>query len=173
MASAAFSPDGRTLATGDVGGGLVLWEVASGKVRATLRSVASETELASLRGAGWIVNAVTFVAGGRLLVSAGRDRAVRVWDVATGRERVTLKGHAGCVASVASAHDGKLLASVCMNNGHIRLWDAATGKALLIMKQCGEAVAFSPDGKLLAVGDKDGTIRLWSVAKLLAQKGTK
>jgi WD40 repeat protein len=54
------------------------------------------------------------------------------------------------------------------------LWDTATGKQLLVTNELpAEFVMFSPDGRLLAAGDTNGTIRLWSVPKLLAQKGKK
>ena len=58
------------------------------------------------------VKAATFSPDGRTLASAGYDKAVRLWDVATGRELVALRGHSGPVAALSFAPDGRTLASL-------------------------------------------------------------
>jgi WD40 repeat protein len=165
VSSLSFSADGRMLAGGDVRGIVTIWEVASGKVRT------------SLKGGGCFVRSLTFLPGDYLLASDEPspfqgDGTIRLWDVRAGKQRLALKGHADPVFCVTATN--ALFASVGWDRT-VRLWDRASGKGRVIFK--GEnwvlSVAFSPGGKLLAVGDGVGTIRLWSVAKLLAHKGKK
>jgi hypothetical protein len=81
-----------------------------------------------------------------------------LWDVGTGRELHTLKGHEGEISCVAFSPDGKLVASAGWNYSQnpdpaIRIWDAATGKELrrLHGQTHGvHALAFTPDGRALA-----------------------
>ncbi len=153
----AFSPDGRTLATGSYDRTIRLWNVA------THRPVG-----APLTGTHGHVYSVAFSHDGQVLASGGDDGAVRLWDVRTHHELgQPLNGHDGEINSVAFSPNGKILASGG-ENGTVRLWDVATHR------QMGSAppghvglvwsLAFSPDGKILASGGKDGTVQLWDVA---------
>ena len=82
------------------------------------------------------------------LASAGADRVVRIWDVATGELRATLHGHSAAVFGLAFSPDGKLLASASADRT-IRCWDLATGRQLQVLEGHTNwvmGVAFSPDG---------------------------
>jgi WD40 repeat protein len=108
---------------------------------------------------------VTFTPNGKSLVSGGHDETVRLWDVATGKERATVKGHTFYVGSVAFGPDGKTLATGSWDRT-IKVWDIATGKERATLKAPDWvlSVAFSPDGKTLAsVSLRGRTITLWDV----------
>src|SRR5262245_6589926 len=70
---------------------------------------------------------VAFSADGKRVASAGRDGVVKVWDAATGKEALTLKGHTNQVLRVCFSPDGKHVASAAADNDVI-VWDAATGE---------------------------------------------
>jgi RNA polymerase sigma factor (sigma-70 family) len=100
LLTGAFSPDGRTLATGQADGTILLWETASGKRRGQLQA-AKENPVRALR----------FTPDGRTLISAGHDGTIRFWDWDRGEERRRLTGHRGGILSLAVAADGKTLVS--------------------------------------------------------------
>ena len=112
------------------------------------------------------VAAVAFGPQSRRLATASGDRAVRIWEVATGRLMHTLLGHQGHISSITFSPDGLYLASGDREDGAIHLWDARSGQRRDTLE--GQrlqvwSVAFSPDGTRLASGGSDGMVRLWDV----------
>jgi RNA polymerase sigma factor (sigma-70 family) len=155
--SAAFSPDGKRLATAYADGFVRFWDVATGKQLATdLSHVRLEGLMRIDEVRRWDVRAVAFSPDGKRLVSAGGDTAVKVWDPATGKE-VRAFHHTDAVLSVAFSPDGTILASGG-GDEKVRLWDPATGKALRLIALDDGAImslAFTADGKTLVVGGVD------------------
>lgn len=75
------------------------------------------------------VYAVAFSPDGKLIASGGADRVVRVWDVATRRDRARLIGHTGFIGSIAFSPDGKTLATTAApDDSGLRLWDISSGR---------------------------------------------
>ena len=149
----AFSPDGRTLASGGWDSQIVLWDPATGKRRG-----------APLVGQNGWVESVAFSADGTMLLSAGDNGSVVLWDLA-GRDQLdtALAGHASGVQSVAFAVDGKTVVSGG-DDGTIRLWDVASrsavGAPLTAHRGRIMSVAVSPDGTTLASGNWAETVTI-------------
>jgi WD40 repeat protein len=70
---------------------------------------------------------------GTCIVSGSNDKTVKVWDAATGKEVLSLKGHTGQVRSVAISSDGKRIVSGSEDHT-VKVWDAATGQEMLSLK---------------------------------------
>src|SRR5262249_1693290 len=183
----AFSADGRRLAAATGMGYVIVWDTGTGRSLASLkahtrslRGVAVSPEGRGVASApdGPIVCHYSGPFGlpprffGVVEVGCGPDYGiVRLFDVATGQEKASLK-HDWTAHSVAFSPDGRLLASG--GGGAAKLWDLATGKARTIIQVEADldvyCVSFSPDGRTLAVGvgsrDFDGSYaeaRLWDM----------
>lgn len=121
---------------------------------------------------------------GNLLVSASRDKTLRLWDVTTGYCVKTLRGHAEWVRSVAPSFDGRWLLSAGKDQT-ARLWDASSGEVkatFLGHENVIECCVFAPaatythlatltglkkpppassSGEFLATGSRDKSIKIW------------
>jgi WD40 repeat protein len=148
--SVAFSPDGKTLATGSDDNSVKLWNL-QGQVLQTLNSHSS------------FVNSVAFSPDGKTLATGSYDNTVKLWNL-QGQELQTLTGHSAGVNSVAFSPDGKTIASAS-GDKTVKLWNLE-GQVLETLTGHSDSVysvAFSPDGKTLASASGDKTVKLWNL----------
>ena len=150
----AFSPDGKTLASGGQDSEIILWDIPTAQRRLSLTTQHT--------GA---VYSVAFSPDGKTLASGSQDQTLRLWDPNTGEHKATLR-YPGYVTSVAFSPDETLLAIGSSNwvNGQIQLLDTKTlqlRETLMGHTEEIAALAFSPDGRTLASASCDGTILLW------------
>jgi WD40 repeat protein len=142
--------------------------LATASSDATVRLDSPKFEDRQLRPKAAELRSLAFSPDSRLLAVGTRYGLVKVFDVATGTEVATLKGHAGDVWAVAFSADGKTLASGDGDwdrPGDIRLWDTTTWKESGQLRHTGEVLclAFSPKTNVLAAGSWDKTVKLWNL----------
>ena len=164
---------GGLFASAGADGKVLVWDLPDEKLVQTL-------------DAGTTVRALAASTDGATLAGAGDDGAVRLWEAATGKPGPKLVGATDWLLAVAFAPDGKSLAAAGYD-GHLRIWDAGSGKVLIDVPaqppapatpppappatpppppppNIVTALAFSPDGKLIAVGGADGVIHQFQTA---------
>lgn len=154
-----YSPDGTRIATAGADGTARIWDANTGE------------ELAVLRGNASSVMDVAFSTDGDRVVTAGQDGTVRIWNADSGEEIATLDGQTDLVSRVAFSPDGRHVASVGEDQ-ILNVWDANTLEPLpyspLAVTTPLRALAFSPDGALLAAGggsqSTNSPVIVWNVA---------
>jgi WD40 repeat protein len=150
----AYSPDGKTLATGSTDRTVRLWDLAT------------EKESRLLEGHFGAISYLAYTPDGKHLLSASsdyNDKLITLWDAATGKEVHHFRAlPPGTSAGVALSPDGKWLVA----NGFdsmIRLWDVTTKQEHTHLKGRAYSAAFAPDGKTVVFPGVDGIFRLWDV----------
>jgi WD40 repeat protein/uncharacterized caspase-like protein len=136
---AAFTPDGKRLATSGFGTQTYVWEVDTGK------------QVQQLKGRTNMAYAVAFSEDGTQLTAGGRTR----WDLRTGQGRRLSSSNTDKQLGMPSP-DGKLIAMFTPNRSEVTIYDASSGKTLQTLNRANfdggvERVYFSRDGRSLAV----------------------
>jgi WD40 repeat protein len=167
-----FSPDGKRLACGGKSDSI--------RVLALDPATTDRPETVEIRHGQQIVESLDFSRDGssdQTLATGGWDGTIKLWNAATGKLQSTLNPHQGRkVLAVRFSPDGKCLASAegDPDTKHtqalpcaVRLWSVAERKPLSRLEghtQSVYALSFSPDGRTLASGGMDQSVRFWNVA---------
>ena len=151
---AAFSPDGRTVASASFDLTAKIWDAATGRERHTLRGHEAR------------IYSVAFSPDATRLVTASADRTAMVWDVATGKRVHLLQGHTNNVRCARYSPNGRWIATGSWDDT-VRIWDARTGETVRVIRTGAGQITrltFSPDGSWIAVGGTSSVAEIWEFA---------
>jgi len=151
--SAAMSPDGSLVLTGQ-NGGAKLWKIHTGESAHIFSSTAS-----------W-VNSVDFSNDRQLLCTGDSNGCAKVIDASSFAEIRSIQAHNKEIFSIRFSPDGQYLLTGS-EDASARLWDVDSGELVRTFAQSGgkvNSVEFSPDGTQVLTGSEDGFARTFSVA---------
>jgi WD40 repeat protein/transcriptional regulator with XRE-family HTH domain len=155
--SAAFSPNGKQLATIGDDGTTIIWNATNGEELLRLPGTTKPSDV-------YTDQRIAYSPNGKLLATCDSNQ-LKVYDPAAGELTMALSGHEADVISVAFSRDGKYLATGSADTT-VRLWDVNTGGLIHVLKGHSAEVgglAFSPDGTLLLTSSEDGMLIIWDV----------
>ena len=177
--SVAFAPDGATIASAGLDGVVSVWDLHTRELKKEIT-------------VGRRVKCLIFLPDGKTLLSGGGsdhsgDGDLVLWNVESGELKRALKGHTLVVNSAAISSDGSLLASVSEDE-MLKVWDTQTGdlkhnvnlrheyssaynKFFPFAYRKAKAIAFSPDGKTVAIGGTEDCMTvLWDVQTTVVKR---
>lgn len=145
----AFSPDNKWFVHSLGFFELGLWLVRTGKHHATLEGTTP----------------VAFSHDSNLLAFQSKHRLINFWDFSAETCRPALRTHSDYSSNLMFSPDDQLLASMSAGRegSTVDVWNPRTGECHITLQ--GRTMAFSHDGSVLAVGDRDGVTRLWNIPK--------
>jgi WD40 repeat protein/class 3 adenylate cyclase len=175
----AWSPDGRRILTGSLDQTAKVWDAVSGRELLSLKE-----PTVGIAPAAWSPDGQRIITGAAMgdkpaskyAASDSGVRTARIWDAASGRELLSLKGHSDGLYAVAFSPDGQRVLTASWDKT-AKVWEAATGRELLTFKGHKEgicAAAWSPNGQRFVTGSWDHDAKIWDATtgqELLTLKG--
>ncbi len=156
---ATQSGDGTRAAAADESGAIRIWDLNNGELTRVLPPLNAGKYQKRL-------DALQFSPDSKRLAMAVRDRRVRIFDVESGRETLSVADGVGEDPMLAFSRDGSFIAAPNTDT-NVRVWDARTGRQVALLDKLPMSVftvAFSADGKFLAGAGVDRTIHIWNTA---------
>lgn len=156
VASLAFNRDGAKLVSAGYDGTVRVWDLRQGDSSILLRGHDRPE-----------IFFAAFDPTGQYVVSTSRDKTARLWHLGDGHAAAVLKGHTDDVTHARFNVDGSLLVTASAD-GAVLVWNMPMGRLVreLAGKSRPTAIEFSPDGRTLLVGRRDGSLQVWSTANL-------
>jgi WD40 repeat protein len=159
ISALVWSPDGSRIAGGRMDGAIRVWDASTGGIIASVPAPPDDPTKGTYEN---MIAALAWSPDSRRLASGSTDRALRIWDPATGKLVTESARHAGWIGGVAYSPDGTRIATGSEDRT-VRIWDAENARELLSLPVPAGAsgVAWHPDGRRLVAACADGKIRMW------------
>ena len=191
IVSVAFSLDSSFIATGSKKGVISLWNIDQNKIQSTVSAhSALISSMIEVPHQGWLtasadggirlidinsgvikryfyvngggaVFSITVNHKGDRLISGHDDGKIRIWNLFTGQNTMTIDGKGGAVYSTDISSDDVLAAG--LDNGYVKLWNLHTGRKIMFEKRHDapvRALAISHDSTYIATGSDDNSIKI-------------
>lgn len=139
----AFSPDGRTVATGGKDSTILIRDAGSGEL------------LKTIAGGHSVVTCLAWLPDGKLLATGDQFGIVHFWDVSRGTETAVLDDYVVSTEGLAISADGKRIAVLA---GRFGIYDVETRKSVRSSSEYVDAIALSADGKFVVTGNREGKV---------------
>ncbi|MBD2772519.1 WD40 repeat domain-containing protein [Iningainema tapete] len=166
----SFSDDGKTIVTVNWDG-IVRW-----------RDISTSRETKTLKVSFPVAHSASFSKDGKM-IAAATPQGIVLWDITTGKQLKSFKGHSDWSKNVIFSPNSKLIAAFSSDDKAtdrtVQLWNIKTGEEIKTIKENFNLVndiSFSPDSKTIAFANRDSTVRLWDIAtgkKILTLRGHK
>ena len=164
----AFSPDGKYILTGSIGGRLS-YANSNFDETAKLWHIERDEEIHSFDGYTNQVNAIEFSPDGKNALIGNQDHTAKLWNVETGEEIHSFEGHSSPISAVTFSPNGRYaltgeIGSWTTRNVLVKLWKIQTYKEIRSFdghSSSIQAMAFSSDGKYILTGSTDRKVKLW------------
>ena len=164
-----FSPDGKQLVSASCDYTARLWDVGTGEFVRSFRAKNGYVVDVDFSPDGKQIATASsfrpFNAGGTI-ITLEEPGEINLWNLRTGEQLLSLKGHTSAILKMDFSPDGERLVSASRDHT-LKLWDVSTGRELgTLVGHTDEVISvdFSPDGRRLATAGRDDTVRFWDVA---------